>query len=344
MHTSFTLTGVRGLCLWLISAVSILYAFASTASAVDDRHSELRIRMQTIISNGHLDVEQRRKALLELAADDHERAWLLYSWVTGHFKHDARMAALIGDPSTVTLDRLFQLGGGSCAVFANVFHRLMQGSGLAVKTIYGLAKGEESSKRLNEMASNHVWNLVKIGGVWYLMDATWGAGYVALDGFHREQTDLFFKVPLERAVLSHFDPADQLEHQASLGVDYTKFKRISDDATYAAAVGFDVASILQLYIDQQRNKLVTTFNSLEGSFKVIEAPLIARLNKRVLRFRIESSEYEQLVVIQGKTWTPMLKYGNSHSIEYEPSAGVLTVMARRPKEHVFEALLVYSVQ
>lgn len=324
--------------------VCILALYGLPVYAADTRSEELHAHLHKVVSTNHRSVDQRRKALLAPAVNDRERAWLIYRWVTHHFKHDSRIAASIGDPEKHSLDQLFRKGGGSCAIFANVMHRLLDKAGLEVKTVYGMVKGAGASKYINGMPVNHVWNAVKIDGIWHLLDATWGAGYVGRDGFHREQSDLFFMVPPQRAVLSHYDPADQLGYQAKLGVDQAIFKRIADDATYLAAVGFDAKSILKLHAGEHRSRLVDTFNPLSASFKVIEAPLAARLEKRPVKFRIESSTYDELMVLQGKTWTPMRKSGNVHSIEMWPANGELLVMARRAKEHEYEALLAYSVK
>lgn len=222
-------------------------------------------------------------------------------------------------------------------------HRLLDKAGLEVKTVYGMVKGAGASQFINGMPVNHVWNAVKIDGTWHLLDATWGAGYVGRDGFHREQSDLFFMVPPQRAVLSHYDPADQLGYQAKLGVDQAIFRRLAEDAIYLAAIGFDPKSILKMQTGEKHRKLVGTFNPLSASFRVIEAPLAARLQKRPVKFRIESSEYDELMVLQDKNWTPMRKSGNVHAIELLPVDGELLVMARRAKEHEYEALLGYSV-
>lgn len=339
-----TLAGIPYLSLRYLAVLCVLVLSCRFVFAAEVRRDELHKHLYQTVSNKRLSVERRQALLLAHARNDHERAWLIYRWVTHHFKHDKRLAALIGDPGEQSLDSLFQAGGGSCAVFANVLHRLLQNAGLEVKTIYGVAKGGASASIRNGMRVNHVWNAVRLGGVWYLMDATWGAGYVDRDGFHSEPTDLFFMVPPHRAVLSHFDPTDQHGYQAKLGVTQEKFQKIADDATYVAAVGFDATSILQLQVGRQARKLVDTFNPVSNAFRVIEAPLGSRLNKKMVKIRIESAVYEELMVLQGKRWTPMRKNGVSYSIDYLPTKGELLVMARREKEHEFEALLGYSVK
>mgnify|MGYP006172018653 FL=1 len=344
MHTSFVFVLRRTLFVCFLLLVCKFSLHGLTAFASDASTKTFPPHLYTTLSNNRLTVEYRLTALLKSAGSDRERAWLIYRWVTHHFKHDSRIAALIGDPHKHSLDHLFQSAGGSCAIFANVMHRLLDKAGLEVKTVYGMVKGAGASQFINGMPVNHVWNTVKIDGTWHLLDATWGAGYVGRDGFHREQSDLFFMVPPQRAVLSHYDPADQLGYQAKLGVDQAVFKRFADDATYLAAVGFDAKSILKRYAGEHRGELVAIFNPLSASFKVIEAPLAARLQKRPIKFRIDSSAYDELMVLQGKTWSPMRKSGNVHSIELRPVDGELLVMARRAKEHEYEALLAYSVK
>ena len=343
MHTSFVFVLRRTLFVCFLLLVCKFSLHGLPALASDASTKTFPPHLYTRLSNNRLTVEYRLTALLKSAGSDRERAWLIYRWVTHHFKHDSRIAALIGDPHQHSLDHLFQSGGGSCAIFANVMHRLLDKAGLEVKTVYGMVKGAGASQFINGMPVNHVWNAVKIDGTWHLLDATWGAGYVGRDGFHREQSDLFFMVPPQRAVLSHYDPADQLGYQAKLGVDQAIFRRLAEDATYLAAIGFDPKSILKMQTGEKHRKLVGTFNPLSASFRVIEAPLAARLQKRPVKFRIESSEYDELMVLQDKNWTPMRKSGNVHAIELLPVDGELLVMARRAKEHEYEALLGYSV-
>lgn len=292
-----------------------------------------------------LSIQQKLDGLLAKSDSERDRALAIYRWVTTHFRHDAGSARRIGDPAKRSLESLFRAGAGSCAVFANVTHRLLEQAGLNVRTVYGLAKGGAATTYVNGKPANHVWNAIEIGGTWYLIDTTWGAGYVGRHGFQRQQNDLFFLVQPQRAVLSHFDPSDQFGYQAALGIDRHRFNRIDEDATYAAAIGFDTASILNAQaMGSRTNKLVRTFDTPANAFRVLEAPVLASLKQRTLRFRIESSSYEEVMVLQGKSWTPMRKQGVVHSIDIKPTRGELMIMARRVKEHDFEALLAYTVQ
>jgi hypothetical protein len=53
--------------------------------------------------------------------------------------------------------------------------------------------------------SNHAWNGVKINGSWYLIDSTWGAGYVSGDKKYVQRfDDHFFMTPPFQFIYDHF--------------------------------------------------------------------------------------------------------------------------------------------
>lgn len=334
---------VRTQIVYLILALCL--ATASQVQASDHpRNIQLQTHLQRVLATRHNELNTKLDALLSVALNDRERAWLIYRWVTQHFKHDSRLAARIGNPQNHSLEVLYQLGGGSCAVYADVVHRLMARAGLDVKTIYGIAKGGTANTRRHGKPVNHVWNAVKIEGQWRIVDATWGAGYVDRHGFQRDQSDLFFLIPPEQAVLSHFDDSDELGQQARYGMNYRLFAGLPDDALYAASIGFDPKVIIETRSKRFSPALVSTFNQLPGTFRVLDAPVIGRLNRGPQKFRIESTVFEELMLLQGKTWTRLNKNGHVHFLTFKPSEGELIVMGRRPKQFDYEALLAYTVR
>lgn len=333
-------------CLWGICiAILVFMSLCMPAYAVDKlRSQQLHSHFQKVLSKPGAKPDSKLSSLLSIALNDTEKAWLIYRWVTHHFKHDAQLATTIGDPSKHSLQELHQFAGGSCAVYANVTHRLMAWAGLEVKTIYGLAKGGPATTRFNGKRVNHVWNAVKINGEWSIVDTTWGAGYVGHHGFQREQSDLYFLIPAERAVFSHFDENDELGYQKSFGVDSKLFYKVSEDAMYAASIGFDEGHILQTLHKAPQSSFVTTFDQSPGAFKVIDAPVQGQLLRQRQIFKIQSDTYDELMVLQGKSWIPLNKKGRTHSIDFLPSKGELLIMGRRPKQDDFEALLGYVVK
>ena len=70
----------------------------------------------------------------------------------------------------------------------------------------------------------------------------------------------------------------------------------------------------------------------------------SRKERKEHRFVLESAVFEELMIVQGKSWRPLKKSGKVHSLVLVPSQGELLVMGRRPKQHEFEALLGYRVR
>ncbi len=312
-------------------------------ATAESRTQYLEKHLLRVISKPGLNVDDRLDAILKLASNEHEKAWLVYRWVTRHFRHDSRLASRIGDPRKHSLDALYQHGGGSCAVYADVVHRLLARAGFEVKTVYGTVKANAGSTRL-DLSVNHVWNAVKIDAQWRVIDATWGSGYVGPQGFQSEQTDLFFLMPPELAVLSHFDHSDELGFQKRFGVSASLFAKMPEDAVYAAAIGFKPADILHFQRQHTGQPLVKTFDQPASVFRVVQAPVQGRLSRQLQSFKLESAQFEELMVVQGKKWNPMSKDGILHALTMLPERGELIVMGRRPKQHDYEALLAYTVK
>ncbi len=332
---------------WSRCVVGVLlgcFSIAVHALEESSSHKRLSVHFHQTLAKPIPQLESKLEALLSIASNDEEKAWLIYRWVTHHFKHDARLARQVGDPERHSLEALHRLGGGSCAVYANVTHRLMEMAGLQVKTIYGLVKGGPATAVRHGKAVNHVWNAVNINGVWKVVDSTWGAGFVGQQGFKSEHSDLFFLLSPERAVLSHYDQADELGYQRALAVNQTLFSKLPENALYAAAVGLDPKSILDAARRSSNFSLVLTFDLPPNALRVVSAPANGVLERRVQRFVIDSSLFEELMVVQGKSWVPLKKEGKVHSVSLVPKLGELLVMGRRPKQLEFEALLGYDVK
>ncbi len=328
----------------LVCLLLLIFPLASHALEEGSRHQQLNAHFQQTLAKRIPHLESRLHALLSAASNDEEKAWLIYRWVTHHFKHDARLARRIGDPSQYPLETLHKLGGGSCAVYANVTHRLMNMAGLEVKTIYGLVKGGPATAMRMGKPVNHVWNAVKINGVWNVVDATWGAGYVGQQGFRSEHSDLFFLLPAEKAMLSHYDQADELGYQQVFSLDQTLFSKLPEDALYAAAVGMDPQLILDAARRASRLILVSTFDSTPGVLRVMSAPVNGVLERVKQHFVIESAVFEEMMLVQGRSWVPLKKSSKVYSLTVVPDQGELLLMGRRPKQHEFEALLGYRVK
>lgn len=329
----------------VIVLVLVLLLVGNAWALDPQRLDVLERRLNHVVSGqAQLKIEQRLHELTNGIQSDKEKAWLIYQWVVRHFRHDSKLSAEIGDPDKHALEELFRFGGGSCAVYANVIQRLFDKAGLQARTVYGTAKSGAYSRKFGSMPVNHVWNAVEIDGEWRVVDSTWGAGFVGDQGFERAPDELFFLMPPELAVLSYFDEKDQFGFQQKFGVTARVFRQIPEDAMYAVGAGFDPRHVLNHQRSSTGSLVVKTFDHVPGAFKVLNAPVQGHLTKRPLKLQLESKVFDELVVVQGKKWIPLIRRGNTHAIELNPDRGELVVMARRQSSSDYEALLAYQVR
>ena len=60
-------------------------------------------------------------------------------------------------------------------------------------------------KKLNEkLDSNHEYNAVKLKNKWYLIDSTWGAGYILENHFVQKYDSFYFCVEPDLLINTHY--------------------------------------------------------------------------------------------------------------------------------------------
>ena len=83
---------------------------------------------------------------------------------------------------------------------------------IPVKTLSGFATGIGYSPEnpfTTNTATNHAWNAVFIRGNWFLLDSTWGAGYLGDDKEYKAEFDEFyFLTDPDKFAISHFPYID----------------------------------------------------------------------------------------------------------------------------------------
>jgi len=130
--------------------------------------------------------------------------------------------------------------------------------------------------------------------------------------------------------LSHYDGADELGYQHSFGVSQSLFAKLPDDALYAAAVGLDPKLIVDGVRKKGRFTLVSIFDVPSDSLKVLSAPVNGVLDRVRHRFVIESNVFEEIMIVQGKSWIPLTKSGRVHSLSFVPTQGNCSLWGNAP--------------
>jgi hypothetical protein len=105
-------------------------------------------------------------------------------------------------------ETVFRTRKGVCAGYSRLLEVLGRAMGLDVTYVVGEAR----PKGARERGESHAWNLARIGGREYLLDATWDSGTVAGDTFEKRYRADYFLTPPEVFGLDHFpdDPRHQL--------------------------------------------------------------------------------------------------------------------------------------
>ena len=142
------------------------------------------------------------------ARDDFDKARALFTWLATHIDYDVA-AFLSGQPSSNAAGDVLRSGRSVCQGYSNLFEQMAEVLGLEVATIQGWGKGYgyQPGQALGD--TNHAWNAIQIGDAWYLLDATWGAGYV--DGaqqYVRKFEPFYFLTPPDQFSYSHL-PEDE---------------------------------------------------------------------------------------------------------------------------------------
>jgi hypothetical protein len=87
--------------------------------------------------------------------------------------------------SDADADTVFRERIGVCAGYSTLMEALGRAAGLDVRYVAGETE-----------MGRHAWNAIDVDGREYTIDATWDAGTVDKDGFHRRYSTRWFLVPM----------------------------------------------------------------------------------------------------------------------------------------------------
>lgn len=129
----------------------------------------------------------------------------LHDWIALNIQYDAD-SFFSGEIPSQDAPSVLQRYTAVCSGYADLFHALSTAAGIRSYTISGYGRGYGSSVFGDNLPTetNHAWNAVLIDGVWYLLDATWNAGYLDNGRFQRRYSTAYLFVQPEVMVYSHF--------------------------------------------------------------------------------------------------------------------------------------------
>ena len=123
-----------------------------------------------------------------------------------------------------TAEEVLEKRSAVCGGYANIFQRLAELMGLKTEYVTGYSKAFGYTPGEDVTRNRHAWNMVRINNRWYLLDPTWGSGYIDDEGkFVRRLNEYYFLTPPKELILTHF-PEDSKYQMMSRPVTLKQFK------------------------------------------------------------------------------------------------------------------------
>ncbi len=200
-----------------------LFSFAITKSIAGDFKKVDKYARSVRKSGNYI---QLTKKLTTPFAGEEDKVRAIYVWITDNIRYDwikfqknlrsgGRKYRIHGKSKTdlmikkqkirqKKINNTYRSGKGVCEDYSRLFQAMCQSIGIKSIVINGNTRVSPNHIGSFPSRSNHAWNAVYINGKWYLVDATWGAGYVKSGRFHKKFEDDFFMTDPSIFILSHF--------------------------------------------------------------------------------------------------------------------------------------------
>lgn len=130
-------------------------------------------------------------------ATEHEKFRALFMWVTHNISYS------YGQRST-NPEQVLRTRQAVCSGYSMLLKELCTLSGIECKAISGYAKSYEERDIGVFTAPNHAWNAVRLYGQWFLVDATWAAGYMDGNRFVKKFDEFYFLTDPAVFIYRHF--------------------------------------------------------------------------------------------------------------------------------------------
>jgi hypothetical protein len=138
-----------------------------------------------------------------------DKARAIFCWITHNIAYDVENMYNVNfyQSKSEIVERILKTRKGICMSYAELFNEIATKTGLKS---YGVDGYTKQNDKIDVVP--HAWNALQIGSEWYLIDATWGAGYVQNGKFVRHIENNYFKANPQQYIVSHapFDPLWQM--------------------------------------------------------------------------------------------------------------------------------------
>nr|XP_015195412.1 PREDICTED: kyphoscoliosis peptidase-like isoform X1 [Lepisosteus oculatus] len=133
-------------------------------------------------AQGIYSVQKIGQTITQGAVSDLERVRAVWTWLCHNIEYD--VSGYLGlSEKLCSPEHVIKAGKGVCCGYSSICLQMCSEVGIECREISGHGKGigYRVGQSYQNTKSNHMWNAVRLGGQWFLLDACWGAGTVDIE-------------------------------------------------------------------------------------------------------------------------------------------------------------------
>ena len=206
--------------------------------------------------------------LIKPAKNEFEKVRSFYVWITENITYDTKTFFNPNRNKKVTATEVLTKRKAVCEGYSTLFKALCDNADIKCYLVQGYSKGYGFSQRKKFTSTDHAWNVVFINNKWYLIDATWGSGYInEKKKVVKKFSDYFFLTNPKKFIYTHL-PSDPMWQLLDCPVAINDFKKDSlliDDIISKTEFCFNYADSISNFeaMPEAERKLKSAVNAYE---------------------------------------------------------------------------------
>jgi hypothetical protein len=217
-------------------------------------------------------------------------------------------------------------------------------TGLKVVSVRGFAKDSGYVEGASFNETNHAWNAIWLENRWWLIDATWGAGYLSEKGFVKEFNEFFFLAPPDKLIWTHL-PEDAKWQLLDMPITLSQFEQRPRATFQLWDLGITPEAI-RAQVVKDRDKGLVKAGKTPAKVTLLEAPLQGRLESGTSYiFKFKSADFEYMVAwAKDQVDYQFTKSGDVFQLNVQVQKGELNVAGCLLNEKRARTILRYVVE
>ena len=134
--------------------------------------------------------------------------WIIFYWIVRNIQYDTG-AHISGRCADQSPSKVFQNRKGISSGYASLYKYLCDQLQMSCQIISGYTKGYKFENCIGAPTEiDHTWNAVEIDHHWYLIESSWGAGYLNEQRIFQHKPSSYYFFPRPNEMIYHHLPED----------------------------------------------------------------------------------------------------------------------------------------